>query len=634
MATQKSSWLKENKLNLLFIFLLAFLIRLVYFFEIKNTFLSNFLILDSYYYDNWARDIASGHWIGSEVFYGMPFYAYALGLFYSLLGHSLILVKFIQFIVGSISPVLIYLIAEKYFNKSIARISALISLSYGMFIFYEGELVDSSFAIFLYLSTFYLLLSANTRQKARIYLLAGIAFGLSSLCRAGIIPWFVFILIWINFLAKEKQRIKSSVLFALGACAVISLVTLRNYWVGKDFVPITAHSGINLYIGNNNYADGTFSVPPSMSSNSEDLIKDSKIFAEKESGRHLKPSEISGFWSKKAFDFIARNPLKFAKLLLKKTYLFWRSYEIPDVKDYYYVKQQLNFFKFPWFSFSIIAPLSLMGMIFLLNRWKKLFLLYTFVLSYFASILLYFVNSRYRLPVVPALIIFAAYSLYWLFEKSKKREYRKILFFIAIVSAFVFLININTKKYDFSNSLNNAGDILLKQGRFEEAEDYYKRSIRENDKNAKPYNDLGVVYIGMNRLGKAQEYIEKAMDLDPYNPRAHSNMGLIYFKNGEFAKASDEFNKALELNPGLSEARNNLGVTYIKMRNEKMAIEEFREAIRINDSDLFAHYNLGLLYVQGGLIAEAKEEFRKTLALSPGHQAAAEWLKKLEARGE
>ena len=62
--------------------------RLMHFTGFERSPLASALILDADFYHTWARQIAAGDWIGREVFYANPLYAYFLGLVYRLLGPS------------------------------------------------------------------------------------------------------------------------------------------------------------------------------------------------------------------------------------------------------------------------------------------------------------------------------------------------------------------------------------------------------------------------------------------------------------------------------------------------------------------------------------------------------------------
>ena len=45
---------------------------------------------DSRGYDEWARRIAGGDWLGHEVFYQAPLYPYLLGVIYAIAGRHLL----------------------------------------------------------------------------------------------------------------------------------------------------------------------------------------------------------------------------------------------------------------------------------------------------------------------------------------------------------------------------------------------------------------------------------------------------------------------------------------------------------------------------------------------------------------
>src|SRR6266576_2367941 len=71
----------------------ALLLRLIYLFELRNTPFFSVIIGDGQQYDSWARQIAGGQWIGSEVFYQTPLYPYFLAVIFKLAGHDLFVVR-------------------------------------------------------------------------------------------------------------------------------------------------------------------------------------------------------------------------------------------------------------------------------------------------------------------------------------------------------------------------------------------------------------------------------------------------------------------------------------------------------------------------------------------------------------
>src|SRR4051794_18345579 len=74
---------------LLAILALALVLRLGHFWTVRSAPFFGQLVMDSQEYDRWARQIAGGDWLGSEVFFQAPLYPYLLGLLYRLFGPHL-----------------------------------------------------------------------------------------------------------------------------------------------------------------------------------------------------------------------------------------------------------------------------------------------------------------------------------------------------------------------------------------------------------------------------------------------------------------------------------------------------------------------------------------------------------------
>src|SRR3989442_6343242 len=62
-------------------------------------------------------------------------------------------------------------------------------------------------------------------------------------------------------------------------------------------------------------------------------------------------------------------------------------------------------------TFGTIAPLGLLGIFLTRRQWCRLVPLYVLLFGYMGTVLLFFNFSRFRMPVVPILAVFAAESL-------------------------------------------------------------------------------------------------------------------------------------------------------------------------------------------------------------------------------
>ncbi|MEA2693346.1 MAG: hypothetical protein QOJ16_2733, partial [Acidobacteriota bacterium] len=75
---------------------LALVLRLGHWWAVRKAPFFGQLVMDSQEYDRWARQIAAGDWLGSEVFFQAPLYPYLLGVVYRLAGHRLDAVYLLQ----------------------------------------------------------------------------------------------------------------------------------------------------------------------------------------------------------------------------------------------------------------------------------------------------------------------------------------------------------------------------------------------------------------------------------------------------------------------------------------------------------------------------------------------------------
>src|SRR2546422_3937486 len=99
------------------IFAAALAVRLVHIWQLRASPFFSVLMGDSHGYDEWARRLAGGEWIGHEVFYQAPLYPYLLGVIYAIAGRHLLLVRIVQAIIGSASCALLGLAAARLFSR-------------------------------------------------------------------------------------------------------------------------------------------------------------------------------------------------------------------------------------------------------------------------------------------------------------------------------------------------------------------------------------------------------------------------------------------------------------------------------------------------------------------------------------
>src|SRR5206468_1429717 len=171
----------------------------------------------------------------------------------------------------------------------------------------------------------------------------------------------------------------------------------------------TSQAGQNFFIGNNpDNLTGMYRAPEFVRADPKFEEVDFAREAERAVGRQLKPSEVSHYWFNRARMFITARPADFFRVLRQKAALFWNEYEIPDNLDIYFFNRYSSLMRLWLPAFGTVAPLGVLGMVLCIREWRRIWPLYLFVLGYFVSVILFYVFSRYRLPVVPFLMVFAA----------------------------------------------------------------------------------------------------------------------------------------------------------------------------------------------------------------------------------
>lgn len=571
---------------ILVIFVLSFILRLIYLLQIRSNPFFSSPIMDPLYHDLWAQSIAQGNWIGDQVFFRAPFYPYFLGIIYKLFGHNYFIPRLIQHLFGSFSVVLIYFLAKRLFNKKVGYLSAIFASIYWIFFYFEGELLLDSLLVPLGILLVLLLLRSADSSKKSGFFLAGVVAGLFAITRPNILIFIPFVLLWVFLFLKFdlKKKFIFALPFLIGLLLLIFPVTLRNYLVGKDFVLIASQGGINFYIGNNPEANGLSAVLPPFGDDWE--YTDAVNEAQKAANKIPKPSEVSDYYLKKGIDFILDNPKNFLSLLIKKLYLFWNSYEPSNNQDIYFFRRYSSLIRILPLGFWIISPLSLLGIVLCLKDWKRLFLPFTFIFSYTFSVLLFFITSRFRLPVLPFLIIFSSFALLQVIGFAGKGLAKKLTLSLILFFLFCFLANSNLYRLDkenFAQAHFSLGNLFLRKGELQKAEDQYLLALK----------------------------------LDPWVKRAHLNLGNIYFSEGNYTLAEKEFSEEIKLYPQYEKAYNNLSTLYRFKGNYSQAIEYARKALQVKPYYLKAYFNLFLAYLKEENFALAESTLTNATKLQP-----------------
>ena len=506
------------------LFIAALVVRLVYLWQYSHAPDFSNPSGDAGFFCSKAREILrSGNLFGNEVPFQGPAYPMILAAFFKLAGSNFFLPRLMQVIVGSLNCLVVYTLARKasHTKEWPARIAGIMTAFYGTLVFFEGDLLMISLTLFFVNISLLGLILYREKQSLPWLFMAGTCFAVAALDRTNILV-FVPVAIW--FLWKGTgcksriRQIQATVLYLTGILLVILPFAVNNYRVSGDMVLISSNAGINLFIGNNPSAPGVFAIPPDVAIRNDNfkMSEDVSELACKESGKKLKPSGVSRYWASKAMSFIAENPVAAAGLYVKKIRLLFNQREIPNHLDLIFFKKEVT----PWLSylfigFRIIAPLAFAGIVVRLllgmTYVHKLYLAFIFV--YIVSLLPFFINDRYRLPIVPFLIIFAAIGLADLTFLVHGKMWK-----IIVAQAVVFIV-----VYFFVNQIAVSG--FTKYSRLVMAEKYTQRAFSGKS-------------VAAEDLDKAIHEYSLVIEAAPYYPAPYFQLAGLYEKIGWYSEAA------------------------------------------------------------------------------------------------
>ena len=585
------------------VFFVSFFVRLIYLFEFyaKSPF-TGYLYLDAFRYNSWAQTIAFGVQHAIEPAFRAPLYPIFLAAIYKIFGYDLFTARFAQMFISALSCVLIYFIAVKIFNKRIAVISSLFAAFYGPFLYWAGELLIVTLIVFLDLVMLLLLLNALEKPKKLYWILGGAVLGLSGIARPNvliILLWVIILIFWLSRLKEtrmvKKLRFVYSLYFLVGVFLMILPVTISNFVTAKSFVLISSQGGINFYMGNNPDADGKSAQPPAAVTTHGEFLDDvylaSVALAEEGAGRQLKPSQVSNYWYVKGVEFIIDQPGKWLELMGKKLAYFWTGDEVTNNEDTYYFNRfsivlgLLMWHRVIAFPFGIICPLALTGIVLSRKLWRKLLLLYGYTFLYMVSVILFFVCGRYRLPVIPILLIFAGFTVDYIIRKLKSHHYRSFAVCLLAILAIGILVNINIGG---TTDRNRARAHIYGARAYQNMENYesalkeYKEAIEIEPGDIEAMHGMGIAYIAMDEYDLAEQTLKKLLGIVPYYATAHFNLGTVYVAQGKYPEAENEYETALKIDPNYERAAVWSALVYEKLGQPEEALKKWERVLQIN----------------------------------------------------
>jgi tetratricopeptide (TPR) repeat protein len=272
---------------------------------------------------------------------------------------------------------------------------------------------------------------------------------------------------------------------------------------------------------------------------------------------------------------------------------------------------------------AILGLLFMVAAIFLLfNRNKLLsFALFWFLgnLIIESSIIPLEIIFEHRMYLPATFVIIALISVGYELFYNKEKKLSVVLACIMVLFAFLtwqrnadwqsevrIWSDIVAKSPNLARAHVNLGKGLVREGKFEEAENILRRAITLDPRDGNAYLNFAIVLDYQNHLDQALLYSDKALEAGNANPaKIHQVKGLAYSKQGNLHSAILEMEKALRFEPDSAKIHVNLGIVYGRSGNRSKAEEHFRKASSLDPDNGFALQNLGIVLEKQNKLSEA-----------------------------
>jgi hypothetical protein len=329
--------------------------------------------------------------------------------------------------IGSGTCVFIYLFARDLFGRRMGIVAGFIASVYPPLYIYDGWMYTEALFTFLMIAVCYCVyrIQKDEGRRKRFWIICGVLLALLSLTRPNGIVIIGLVVLWAIFLnwrkVLRKGMLKNAALGTLVACVLIAPWTIRNYEVSHSFVPVATGDGTVLL---GSYNDQVLVHTGFIGIWINPLLTDPQVLAPFPLTTCDAVCEVLRENTSKdaALQWIRTHLSSLPELVYYHLLNFWTPITFEsDLPLYRFSGQFSSQFVLGMsneFSLAIFALAALGLVVTFKRRWRELLFAYGVVLTTLGEIIVYYGNSRFRMPIEPILVILATGCFWWLTQDA------------------------------------------------------------------------------------------------------------------------------------------------------------------------------------------------------------------------
>ncbi len=462
-------------------------------------------------YHPWQRSIAPEptwlDWYGPRVFHQDPLYAYSVALVYLIAPRKPSSVFALQILLGALTAAGVCVLAGLLAGRRAALAAGLLAALYGPFLFYESLLLRDTLLVSL-TTAFLISMEAARRQSShRLWVLTGVLAGAVYLTKPNIAAFLPLLAAWMILGAGILHRWRMVGALAAGFLLSLSPAVARNVAVGAPPWKTTTRGAIEFINGNNPYHPGI----GWFDGDDERVAAYARETLHRTRARLLPTvAAVVGTWRGRIGGLVA--------LQIKKLGYLLAPFEMPNNASYSYFRLNSPVLRLGLPTFYVISPLAALGLLLTARDWRRLLPHYLFLLAGVALTVAFYVIARFRIPLLPLLLVFAGAGAAGVVETIARRRWLPLA---GSGLLFAAILVVNT-----ANSYPDT-DLVRPQDYLVAAEEYARRGDidragRELDRGREIFPSFVPLHLTAARLKEgagdvegALEAYEEALKLEP-----------------------------------------------------------------------------------------------------------------------
>ncbi|HQQ77137.1 MAG TPA: tetratricopeptide repeat protein [Thermoanaerobaculia bacterium] len=516
----------------------------------------------------WAHALAAGEFQWPSPPTHGPAYPFLLALLLKVFG-TVSAARVAQAALASATCVLAARTGELLFERRAGLAAGVLLAVSGPVALVDVSFWEEGFVSFLLSAALLLLVARRTPAFAGA---SGLLLGIACAARPTAVLFVLAALAFVLFLEGSSRPGPTAAALLLGVAVVLLPAVIGSSRAAGHFVFVRAYGAVNLWIGNDPAGGGVQNARPN---GPWDRL------AAEPARAGVAPKDEEAWFTRRAIERATADPVGLARVVLSKLAWLTQAEEPRDNHAFAFFASQSGILRIlPGFGLLFaMAAAAFFARLPLRTAGLPLLWIVAGVLPFLAAL----AGLRYRMPVVPAVALFAGAGAAHLLDRVKKRDLRLVAAPAVVVALTLCASHVrrHPPSHVFAEEWALEGNAWMELGKPAEAERTLRRAVEADPKAALPVEFLGRLRLAQGRAAEAADTFEESLRMDPDSRSAHFFLGQAREALGLWPGAASAYRAALAISPAFFPAQFHLGRALLLAGDPAGAVAALEKAVAL-----------------------------------------------------